>query len=421
MRELIIHWLRKSERYTKTDMTYLVGQGGWLLIGQGAIFVSSLLLAWVFANFVSPSDYGLYKFVVAIATIATITSLTGLGTAIARTAAQGHEINLSKLLKIQVRFGLIGSLGLFALATYYIFKENTLLASLFAVAAIWVPFYESLGGYQYLLQGKKAFKLQTYLRLIQRLILSISLVLVIFYTKNIVLITLAYFALLTLSQYMVYKYATKKYPAHDDSNTPYSNIVAYGKHLSFQNVFFIGAAQLDKILMFKFLGPTQLAIYFFAIALPNEIQGVLGNINSVAFPKLVDQTSRAFKFALLKKIGLFTALLTIPALGYIFMAPYLFNWLFPVYTDAIYLSQLYIGTILFIPASLLWHYFYATEDKAALWFGTFMGPGILILGIIVFVPLYGLLGAIIATYVRSIIDLVSGLYFFLRKPEKSLT
>lgn len=415
MKKLVIHWLRKSEKYTNTDMTYLVGQSGWLLIGQGSIFVSSLLLAWVFANFVSPSDYGLYKYVVSIATIATITSLTGLSTAIARTAAQGHEINLSKILKIQIRYGLLGSLGLFTLSLYYVFKENTLLASLFAVTAIWIPFYESLGNYQYLLQGKKAFKVQTYLRLVQRFILSIALILVILYTKNIVVITLAYFALLTLSQYFVYTYATKKYPAHDDSATPYASVIAYGKHLSFQNIFFIGAAQLDKILMFKFLGPAQLAIYFFAIALPNEIQGVLGNINSVAFPKLVDQTSRTFKFALLKKIAIFTGILLIPALLYVLAAPYLFHWLFPIYTEAILLSQLYIGTILFIPASLIWHYFYATEDKQALWFGTFMGPGILILGILIFVPLYGLLGAIIATYIRGVVDLVSGLYFFLRR------
>lgn len=414
MKNLLIGLLRKSETYTKTDMVYLVGQGGWLIFGQGAVFLSSLILAWVFANYIEPSDYGLYKFVLSIATIATITSLTGLGTAVARASAQGYDINLTKLLRIQVKFGALGALGLFILSTYYVLKDNMLLASLFGVTALWVPFYESLVSYQYLLQGKKDFKLQTYLRLFQRLILSVGLVCIILYTKNIVFITFAYFLFLTLSQYLAFKYTTTKYPTKDDSNTPYAAMVKYGKHLSVQNIFFIGAAQLDKILMFKFLGPTQLAVYFFAIALPNEIQGVLGNINSVAFPKLVDQSTKTFKFALLKKILVFTIILVIPAAGYAFIAPYLFSWLFPAYLDSIFLSQLYIGTILFIPASLLWHYFYATEDKSALWFGTFVGPGIFILSIVIFVPLYGLIGAVLSAYIRSIVDLISGLYFFLR-------
>lgn len=418
MKSRFIALLIWSERYTKTNMTYLVGQSSWLLIGQGAIFTSSLFLAWVFANYVSPSDYGLYKFVISIATLATITSLTGIGIAVARSVAQGNEVNLFKVLKLQIRFGVIGTAGLFILALYYVYKDNTLLASLFAVTAIWIPFYESLGNYQFLLQGKKDFKTQTYLRLVQRLLLSISLVFVIFYTKNIILITLSYFALQTISQYIVFKYTTKKHPATNDGTTSYHEIVSYGKQLSFQNIFFIGAGQLDKIIMFKFLGPAQLAIYFFAVALPNEIQGVLGNINAVAFPKLVNQVSPTFKFALLKKIGLFTIILLLPALAYVLAAPYLFSWLFPVYLDAVFLSQLYIGTILFIPASLLWHYFYAIEDRPALWFGTFVGPSVFILGILFLVPVYGLLGAVIATYVRNVVDLGSGLYFFLRQDRK---
>lgn len=415
MKKLAIHWLRKSERYTKTDMVYLVGQSGWLLFGQGAIFVSSLLLAWVFANYVSPSDYGLYKYVLSIATLATITSLTGFGVAIARTAAQGHDIYLNKLLKIQVRFGSLGMMALFTMAGYYFYRDNTLLASLFAVTAIWVPFYESLADYQFLLQGKKDFKTQTFLRIIQRLLLSVALIAVIFSTKNIIFITFAYFAILTITQYLVYLYTTHKHPIIDDSQTPYEKIITYGKRLSLQNIFYIGAGQLDKILMFKFLGPTQLAIYFFAIAIPNEIQGILGNINAVAFPKLVDKISPEFKWALLKKISVFTALLAIPALAYILMAPYLFEWLFPVYLDSVFISQLYIGTIIFIPASLFWHYFYAVENQKALWYGTFIGPSTLIIGIIIFVPIYGLLGAVLATYLRAIVDFLIGIYFFFKK------
>ena len=415
MKNSIIRLLKKSERYAKTDMVYLVGQSSWLLIGQSIVFISSFLLAWIFGNFVDPSDYGLYKFVLSIATLATITTLTGLSTALARAYAQGHDVSLIKLLKLRIYWGILGTLILFIVAGYYLTKDNTLLASLFAITALWIPFYETLSDYQQLLQGKKDFRTQTIARTLQRIILTLSVVLTILFSKNIILITLVFFAASTLSQYLALRYTLKKYSLKDDSNVPYKSIITYGKRLSIQNIFFIGASQLDKILMFKFLGPTQLATYFFAVAIPQELSGLLANVNSVAFPKLVDKESPEFKKALLKKIALFNAILLVPIGLYIYAAPYLFVWFFPVYIDAVFVSQLFVGTILFIPTSLIWHYFYAVDDKPALWCGTFVGPSVLIIGILVFVPQFGLIGAVIANYLRGFVDLFSGLYFFLKR------
>ncbi len=420
MKKTLLKWLRNSEQYTKTDMVYLIGQSGWLLIGQGIIFTSSFLLAWIFANFVEPADYGLYKYVLSIATIATITTVTGLSIALARAVSQGHSVSLPKLLRIRILFGLLGTAGLFALAAYYLLvRDNTLLATLFAVTALWIPFYETFSDYQYVLQGKRDFKTQTYLRIIQRFTLTGLVILTIVLTRNIIIITLVFFAASTFSQYLAFRYTIRKYPTLDDSQTPYKEIIDYGKHTSLQNIFLIGVGQFDKILMFKLLGPSQLAVYFFAIAIPQELQGILGNINSVAFPKLVNKESREFKKALLKKIALFSGLLIIPAILYIVAAPYLFTWFFPVYLESILISQLYVGTILFIPASLLWHYFYAVDNKKALWYGTFIGPSSVILGILIFVPFLGLFGAVLAIYLRAVLDLAIGLYFFWQKKTGS--
>ncbi len=415
MKHRIIGWLRHSERYTKTDMVYLVGQSGWLLLGQGAVFASSFLLAWVFANFIEPSDYGLYKYVLSIATIATITTVTGLGVALARAVSQGHQVSLPKLLKIRILFGLLGTAGVLGLSLYYLSVDNTLLASLFAVTAIWIPLYETLSDYQFVLQGKKDFRTQTFLRILQRLLLTSLVIGTLLMTKNIIAITAIFFAASTLSQYLALRYTLRKYNVIDDTHTPYTEIISYGKRLSVQNIFLTGVIQLDKILLFKFLGPAQLATYFFAIAIPQELSGLLGNINSVAFPKLVDKHSPEFKRALLRKIAVFTSLLAIPIGLYIVSAPYLFAWFFPVYTDAILISQLFVGTILFIPTTLIWNYFYAVDNKHALWCATFVGPSVLIIGILALVPHFGLIGAVIANYLRGFVDLGTGLYFFLRK------
>lgn len=415
MKTHVIKLLRKTERVTKTDMVYLVGQSGWLIFGQSIALVSSLGLAWVFANYIEPSDYGIYRYVLTVATIASITTLTGFGVAIARAISQGHQVDLKKILKIKIKFGLIGTLGVLGVACYYLWLDNILLATLFAITAIWIPFFDSLSDYQFILQGKKHFKLQTIIKIIQRTFITILVITTVLLTKNIVFITFIYFLTTTLSHYLAYLYTQEKYFKNEKDETPYASITKYAKQVSIQNIFFIGASQLDKVLLFKLLGPAQLAVYLFAVAIPNEIQGILGNINSVAFPKLVDQDSRDFKIALLKKISLFTLILLIPVALYWLLAPYIFKALFPVYMDSIFISQLFVGTILFIPVSLIWHYFYATEHKTALWYGTILGPTTLISGILVFVPIYGLIGAVIAVYARAIVDLISGLYFFLQE------
>ncbi|HEX9608834.1 MAG TPA: oligosaccharide flippase family protein, partial [Candidatus Paceibacterota bacterium] len=83
--------LRKSERYTKTDMVYLTKGGIWLSISQGVAMVTGLLVAIAFANLLTPETFGTYKFVLSLAGIIGAFSLTGMSTALIRSVANGQE------------------------------------------------------------------------------------------------------------------------------------------------------------------------------------------------------------------------------------------------------------------------------------------------------------------------------------------
>jgi short subunit fatty acids transporter len=65
----LISLLRKSEKYTKTDMVYLLKGGFWLnlnnVISSGLSFVLSIL----FAKYVSKEAYGSYQFLISFASI----------------------------------------------------------------------------------------------------------------------------------------------------------------------------------------------------------------------------------------------------------------------------------------------------------------------------------------------------------------
>ena len=66
LRQKMLEFLRWSERYSKTDMLYLVRGGFWLSLNHIAASVSSLILAVAFANLIPAETYGTYRYVLSI-------------------------------------------------------------------------------------------------------------------------------------------------------------------------------------------------------------------------------------------------------------------------------------------------------------------------------------------------------------------
>ncbi len=52
------------------------------------------------------------------------------------------------------------------------------------------------------------------------------------------------------------------------------------------------AGQLDKIITYHYLGASELAIYSFAVAMPEQIKGIFKNLNTLAFPKFSTQQNK---------------------------------------------------------------------------------------------------------------------------------
>ena len=414
--KLKIHTLlRWSEKYTKTDMVYLVGQSSWLIAGQGLIFVFSFVLAWLFANFLEPAVYGTYKFALTVATLASITSLTGMGTAVSRAVASGEYVDFSRIMRLKITAGTIGALAVFALSIYYLYQDNTELSLLYAILAIWIPFFDSFGDFQFILQGRQKFSQHTQYRIIQRLVVTLCTAASILLSGDLIVVTISYFSSLTLVSLFLWKSAAQQ----DTSQTPadFADIKNFGLKLSAMNVLHIGANHVDKLLIYHFVGPAQLAAYFFAVALPGEINGMLSHFSTVAFPRLVGKDSYNFKIALLKKICLYTLLLLIPVVIYIGIAPWLFAFLFPAYTDAVFITQLFAGTLLFTPFSLLTHYFLASKNARALAILAIATPATQFVTMVILIPLLGVLGAVLAIYARLTVDTLINFWFFLRPSE----
>lgn len=395
--------LRWSEKWTKTDMVYLASGGFWLTLGQFFSMASSLLLAVAFANLLPTETYGNYKYILSIASILSIPTLQGINTSLVQAIARGYEGSLMPALKTKMKWGLLGGISSLALSGYYYFNHNFTLTICFLIAAVFIPLMESFIIYGPLLTGKKLFKENTIYGIVSQIISMFSMLSVIYFTDSIILIIATYFLSNFLLRFFFFIYVYKKHVSNKEEDTKTIN---YGKHLSLMEVIDTIYGQMDKILIFHFLGAYELAIYSFAILPPEQIKAVVKLALPLSLPKFAKSSLQEIKKTIFQKMAKMTLFLFIIMMLYILVAPLFYNILFPKYLESIKYSQIYITSILASSVILPYSALRAQKLTKQLYKINIISPLFQIAVLFVFVTNFGLMGAIISRIINRVFNLV---------------
>ncbi|MDD5749176.1 MAG: oligosaccharide flippase family protein [Patescibacteria group bacterium] len=335
--------LRRSEKYTKTDMVYLASGGFWLTSGQIVSSAAAFLLAIAFANLLPKETYGVYKYVLSIAGMLAIPTLWGMGTAISQAAARGYDNVLAPAVKTQIKWGLWGGLLGIGTGFYYYLNNNPLLSLSFFAISIFIPFMDPLNSYTSLLLGKKLFKKANKYEIIARISATILIIAALLLTKNIILLLLVYFGSHTLLR-LIFFYLTLKQESGKQKED--KEVIKYGKHLSLVKGINLAAGNISNIFLFHFIGSASLAIYSFAIAPMEQLRTLIKIADQIIFPKIAKDNWSIYSFNFfIKKISPFIIILSLISLTYIFIAPLFFKLFFPQYIESVFYSQLYALTI----------------------------------------------------------------------------
>lgn len=393
--------LKRSEKFFQTDMIYLAKGGFWLTLGQIISSLSSFLLAIAFANLLPKETYGTYKYVLSLVGMLSVFTLSGMGTSLTRSVAKGFEGSLIPILKEQIKWGSMGSFVSLGIATYYYLNGNLTLTICFVIATIFLPLMDSLGIYESILNGRKNFKLSTKYSIIIKIIATILMILVLIISKNIYLILFTYFISYTTCRFIFLKLTIKKEKPNSKIE---ADTISYGKHLSLMGILGLIANQIDKVLVFHFLGAGELAIYSIAIAIPEQIKGFLKSINTLALPKFAEKPISEIKKNIYQKISKFLGIIILIIIIYWLSTPLIFKILLPKYLDSIFYSQIFSLGLLNIPiAFIMLPIFQSQGLKRELYK---MNISISILQIILVFSLtylYGLIGLIIARLITRLI------------------
>ena len=367
-------------------------------------------MAIAFANLVSKDVYGSYKYVLSIATLLAIPTLSGINTSLVRAVSQGFEGTVPKALYTRLSWGVFGGLGALTIAFYYWIQSNFELSLIFFVIATLVPLKSSFSVYQSFWQGKKRFSMFSKLAILQDVIASVPLLITLFLSQSLLVIVFVYFFSQTVASVSMYLYTLR----HISKAGYDHHSLTLGKHISLSNVLFTISNNATDIILFHFLGPASVAMFAFATRPPRELKRIFTESFPIALPKFSQRSKEEIQDTLLKKIGMLYVILIPATIFYIVVAPFVFKFAFPAYLDVVRYSQLYSISILFAPLPLFGIAFQALGKIKEMYILSLVSPSFFILAMLILVPPFGVLGAVTASLASLVFGMMATLYLFKR-------
>ncbi len=394
LRNLVYRTLRGSEGLFKTDMVYLTKGGFWFTFAQIIVSLSSFLLAIAFAHFLTKEAYGQYKYILSIAGLLGALTLTGLPSALMRAVASGYEGSLSYAFWKNIKWSALFFALSFGISIYYFVRGNSSLGmSMLMVGALW-PFLHSSTLYNAYLVAKRDFRRNAiYFEILGNIFPAACLLLAMLLTGDPVWLVGVFLGSSTLAGLLLYRRVVAIYRPQGEVD---KELLGYGKHLSIMNVLSGIAGHLDQILTFQFIGPAQLAIYNFAIAIPNQTKGPLKGLRNLIFPKFVERPDGEIEGGMSHKFFMHFLLGSIMAIVYIPLAPWIYELFFPQYLDSVFLSQIFALSFLSITFSPADVYLAAKKRVREQYILNITNSILQIVAVTVGIIVWGLMGLVIA-------------------------
>src|ERR1035437_2843631 len=401
--------LRWSERYTKTDMVYLAKGGFWQTVGQTVTSILSLVLLIFFANFLPKETYGLYKYILSLASILSIFTLTGMNQAVTQAVATGNDSALRTSVSYQIKWNLLASSTFWVVSGYYFFHSNLPVAGSLLILGIFSPLSLALNTYGAYLEGKRAFRLSNLFSIISTTVYVIGMITAILLSKNIAWLIVAYSLVTFGTNLILYIITIRMFRV---TTAPADHVLKYGRNLTFIGLVGTIVSQVDSLILNHFWGPIQLAIYSLATAIPNRAISFTKSWVNISFPKFATKTSEEINASFYRRIfqGLAVGLLL--TILYAVSAPFLFKLLIPKYLDSVFYSQILMISLVFaIPNRYLSVLFTAKKMTRLIFINGLVQSFIRILLYIILGIWGGVLGLVFAQVLNSLISMIINITF----------
>lgn len=383
-----------------------------LIAGDVAGMALGFITSIVFGRYLPTSVFGQYSFVLAVMSAASVFMLPKMQTAITRCLAHGHFGIMWRAAGSVLRWSIIGSLFFLGFASYLIFfgQDPEIGKVLLWVALLW-PLYALSPLFNGYFQGLERFNIRALVYVLHMTVLNGLFVAAAFLGASSKVLVLIYL----LSSIVVNGVVSAKVILkHRKAKDKVDKDIAFGVKVSLLEVLPQAAHYLDKIILGLFLGFHEVAVFAFAMMIPESIKLLFKNVYNVLLPRYAKKSEKELKGSIWSQVGL-TAAVTILGVGaYIALAPSLFGLLFPQYLESVPYSQVIALSLLFLPSKLLLtaleaHY----KINALVVYNTFLPIQKFIL-MFLLIWLFGIWGAVWALVLNRLVELLIVPILFIR-------
>lgn len=381
------------------------------MLGQAGAALTAFIFSLVVARYLPPETYGSYRYVFSLTAMIGAVSLTGLGTTIVRAVAQGQDSALPSGFHKNLRWSGLMILCFIGVAGYYGFKGASELALSILIAGIATVVINAASLYNAYWNGRQDFYRSTAYWSIANVASTAAATLAIFYTSNLLAIVSAFFIGSACINLLLYFATLRKISAH---SAPTQSADQDSAHLSLLNFLNTIATHVDKIIVFQMLGAAQLAVYTFALAIPDQLRAVLKSGARLALPRFAERPFSNIQASLGERLLRFSGLILCMAIAYVALAPYLFQLLFPAYVTSVPYSQLFALTLFTTLGTIPLAALQAHAKTRALYTHALIANAVQITSSTVLIYNFGLWGAAAAVVVNRFVNLIVPLYLFRR-------
>lgn len=404
---------QKINRVLGVDAEYLVSGGFWLSVGHMIQVLSGLVIAISFANLLDKSTFGIYQMIMTLATVLGAFTLN-LKIPLRNAVSRGHDGALISAFKKQLHWSVLILVVSVMMAGYYYFNENLVLCKALLIVGIFSPLIGSFGLYKHFLIGKKHFKESALYGIFLRPVLVIVLLSILVFTQNVLILITAYFLTSTLTIGYLYLRVVTKYKITEESIDKFVN---YGKHLSILGVIATISKHIEKLVIFYFLGATQLAIYFIALLPVTHLLRLYTVAGDLILPKFVKHSFKIVKQNVTRKLLIVFVSTLLLAVTYIALSPILYKVVFPNYPESISLTQIAALSLLTKFATVFNQSFHAFEMKQEQYISRISTFIVKLVLLVFLIPTLGVMGAVITTVAANLFwCLLSTILFFRKRP-----
>jgi len=384
----------------------------WMIIEQILRMATGVFIGIWIARYLGPAQFGIFSYVIIIASILSMTAKLGLDGLIVRELINHPEKKdnyIATFFWLKLSWGLFIAITLIAATPLYQNSINHLYIYIIAISLV----FQSTEIVEVYFQSKVLAKFTAICKIGQLLLSSLIKVCLILTNKDLSwFIGIILFDQLSLSALLIYSYKkteNKRFPLNNFDTDIIKKIIKETLPLFLSSIVILLHLRIDQILIGAMIGNHEVGIYAASIRLSEISYGILAIIIASLYPAILNarNTNTHTYHSRLKKMHTFIILSSVAvAVPVIAFGEYFVVFLYgDSYAFASELLKIHIWTGIFIALGISSRQWYITEHLPKLeFFRASTGLITSILLIFAFKPIFGIIGIAYAIMISHIIS-----------------